>query len=206
MVGKVEATMPEDTPNLSPAQSPSEPSTPPEAPIPFNIGEDFGTARKNLPPAKIVLISVGAIALIAGVVALVQKPRQTATGSIDNIAMVELPGQNQVMAAIGISIHNGDKNSFVVHDIKADLEASNKSFSDEAASAVDFDRYFQAFPALKEHALDPLKLETRIEPGGDVKGTIIVSFPVAADAFTNRKSLTVTIWPAEQPIPLVLTK
>jgi len=199
--------MPDETP-----QPPSVPDSglaapnPPQAPIPFNIGEEFGTARKNLPPAKIVLICVGALAVIAAVVALVQKPRQTATGSIDNIVMVDLPNQNQVMVAIGLSIHNGDKNRFVVHQIKADFEDSNKSYSDEAASAVDVERYFQAFPALKEHALDPLKRETRIEPGGDVKGTIIVSFPVTADAFANRRSLTVTISPAEQPIPLVLTK
>lgn len=199
--------MPEDIPKSSPAQFPSEPSaTPPESPIPFDIGEEFGTARKTLPPAKIVLISVAAIAVIAAVVSFVQKPRQSATGTIDNVVVVQIPTQNQVMVAIGLSIHNHGKNPYVVHDIKADLEANNKSFSDEAASAVDFDRYFQAFPALKEHARDPLKLETRIEPGGDLKGTIIVSFPVAADAFTNRKSLTVTIWPAEQPIPLVLTK
>ena len=199
--------MPEDTPNSTHTQPSSEPSAiSPQAPIPFNIGEEFGTARKNLPPAKIVLICVGALAVIATVVALVQKPRQTATGSIDNIVTVDLPGQNQVMVAIGLSIHNGDKNRFVVQQIKADFEDSTKSYSDEAASAVDVERYFEAFPALKEHAFDPLKRETRIEPGGDVKGTIIVSFPVTADAFASRKSLTVTISPAEQPIPLVLTK
>jgi hypothetical protein len=199
--------MPQETSKPSPAQFPSESTTTPLAvPIPFNISEEFGTARKNLPPAKIVLIVIAAIAVIAAVVSLVQKPRQVATGSIDNIVMVQLPAQNQVMVAIGISIHNHGKDPYVVHDIKADLNASNNDFSDEAASAVDFDRYFQAFPALKAHALDPLKLETKIEPGSDAFGTIIVSFPVAPDAFTNRKSLTVTIWPAEQPIPLVLTK
>jgi hypothetical protein len=47
---------------------------------------------------------------------------------------------------------------------------------------------------------------TSIAPGGDLQGTIVVTFPVPATTFNNRKSLTVTVSPAEQPIPLVLTK
>jgi hypothetical protein len=202
-----EATMPEETPQPPPTQGPSEPATTPaEPPTPFNIGEEFGTAGKNLPPAKIVLLTVAAIAVITAVVALVQKPRQTAAGSIDNVAMVQLPAQNQVMVAIALSIHNQGMKAYKLHGITAALEANNSTFTDEAASAVDVDRYFQAFPALKEHAYDPLRLGTSIEPGGSLQGTIVVAFPVAADAFTNRKSLTVTIAPAEQPVPLVLTK
>lgn len=196
--------MPEETPTPSPASVPVTPT--PQAPIAFDIGEEFGTAKKNLPPAKIVLICVAVLAVIAAIVALMQKPRQTSAGSIDNIAMIQLPGQEQVMVALNISIHNGDKKVFAVHEIKADLQTADKSLTDEAASAVDFDRYFQAFPALKEHALDALKTGTRIEPDTDAKGTVIVSFPVTADAFNNRKSLTVTIQPEEQPIPLVLKK
>ena len=196
--------MPEETPTSSAASSPVTPT--PQAPIAFDIGEEFGTAKKNLPPAKIVLICVAVLAVIAAIVALMQKPRQTSAGNIDNVAMIQLPGQEQVMVALNISIHNGDKKVFVVHEIKADLQTADKSLTDDAASAVDFDRYFQAFPALKEHALDALKIGTRIEPDADAKGTVIVSFPVAADAFNNRKSLTVTIQPEEQPIPLVLKK
>ncbi len=196
--------MPDEIPSSPPTQAPANPDTS-QPPIPFDIGEEFGTARKNLPPTKIVLICIAVIAAVAAVVALVQKPRQTATGSLDHIVMVQLPGQNQVMVAIGLSIHNRGKSVYVVRDIKADLEA-DKSYSDGAASVVDFDRYFQAFPALKEGARDPLELETPIQPGGELQGTVIVSFPVDADTFNKRKSLTVTIWPAEQPIPLVLSK
>ena len=38
-------------------------------------------------------------------------------------------------------------------------------------------RVFQAFPALKEHALHPLQPELRIDPQGKTEGTVIVSFP-----------------------------
>src|ERR1017187_6447107 len=100
--------MPEETPQSPPPpfpQAPSEPViTPAEPQIPFNIGEEFGTARKNLPPTKILLLAVAGIAIVMAVVGFVQKPRQTASGGIDKVVMVELPGQTQVMVAIGLSI------------------------------------------------------------------------------------------------------
>ena len=119
------------------------------APTPFNIAEEFGTARKNLPPVKIVLIAVAAIAVIGGIVSLVQRPHSSTTGSIDNVVVVPVPNQNQVMVAVGLSIHNQSQRPYTIHTIKAELEANGSQFNDEPASAVDFDRYFQAFPALQ---------------------------------------------------------
>jgi hypothetical protein len=199
--------MPENTPPQPTAPSSTqEPAAPKATQTPFNIGEEFGTARKNLPPTRIILIGVGLIVVIGAILAFVQRPRQTAAGTIDNIVAVPIPDQQQVMVAIGLSLHNQGETPYVVHNIKADLEANNTSFSDDAAPAVDFERYFQAFPALAEHARDPLKLGTTIEPGGKIQSTIIVSFPVTRDSFTNRKSLTVTITPKDQLVPLVLKK
>jgi hypothetical protein len=199
--------MPEETPSqtTTPATA-QEPATPEATPTAFNIGEEFGTARKNLPPTRIVLIGVGLIVVIGAIVAFVQRPRQTASGTIDNIVVVPVPNQKQVLVAIGLSLHNGDKTPYVVNNIKADLEADNNSFSDDAASAVDFQRYFQAFPELMAHAHDALKLGDTLAPGQEIESTIIVSFPVTRDSFTNRKSLTVTITPKDQIVPLVLKK
>jgi hypothetical protein len=185
------------------------PSTPPAAPTPrmdFQIGEEFGTAKKNLPPVKIVVISVAVIAVIASIASYVQRPRSATTGSIDDIVFVEIPNQNSTMVVINISIQNNGTKPYSIHNIKADLDTASGSFSDEAAAPVDFDRYFQAFPTLKQHALDPLRREAKINPDGQTKGTIIVSFPVTPDAFINRKSLKVTIQPYFQPVPLVLIK
>ena len=197
--------MPEEQPPV-PATPPSASPTSPESGTSFDISEEYGTAAKNLPPAKVVAIGIGLIVIIALVVGLTQRPKVSASGSIDDITSIELPNQNSVMVALAISIKNHGKKRFYIHDIQSDLETASGKFTDEPASGVDFDRYFQAFPALKEHALAPLKAETMIEPGGETKGTIIVSFPVAADAFANRKSIKVTIRPYDQPVPLVLTK
>jgi hypothetical protein len=71
---------------------------------------------------------------------------------------------------------------------------------------VDLDRYAQSFPVLKENAQPPLFPETKIMGGREQKGTIVVSFPVTKQVFDERKSLTVTIQPYDQRLPVVLTK
>jgi hypothetical protein len=105
---------PQSIPPATVSDPTATPATPPEAPkqapIPFNIGEEFGTASKNLPPLKIILIAVAAVAIIGAVISFVQKPRQKATGAIENVVSAEVPNQNLLMVGVEISIHNqGDK-------------------------------------------------------------------------------------------------
>ena len=204
--------MPDDIP---PKSSPTpEPIPEPEAapildlgPGPgINIGEEFGTAKRNLPPAKIVAIVLGVAAVILGIFAFVTRAKPQGDGSVDNISVVEVPDQHAVMVAVNVTLHNSGKKSLWIHDIKARLTTDGGEFTDEAASAVDFDRYFQAFPTLKEHAIAAIPPETKIPPGGQAQGTIVVSFPVIKDDFDKRKSLSVAIQPYDQPLPVVLTK
>jgi hypothetical protein len=181
-------------------------AAPPQPGPTVHIGEEFGTAKKSLPSLKIVAIVLGIIVLIAGIYAFVQRPRASATGAIEEVIAVEIPGQNAVMVAINVSFDNHGKKPFWIHTMKAEVDTGSGTFSDDAASAVDFERYFQAFPALGAHALEPLRNETKIESGGSAKGTLVVSFPLTAEAFANRKSLKVIIEPYDQPVALVLTK
>ena len=197
--------MPEETPRTPPTNAPvaAEPSQPGTS---FRIGEEFGTAEKNLPPTRIILIGVGIILVVVAVLAFWQRPKTPATGSIDQVASVEIPDQGTVMAAVNVSFHNGGEKPFWIHTIKAELQTGTYTYSDDAASPADFDRYYQAFPALKQYAIAPLQTEARIEPSGQIAGTIIVSFPVTAEAFAGRKLLKVIIQPYDQPVPLVLSK
>jgi hypothetical protein len=196
--------MPDETPLPSAANI--APSAPSQQPTDFQIGEEFGTAKKNLPPARIVLIGVGIILVVGAIAALLQRPKSSATGSIDQMVSVEIPNQGSVMVAVNVSFRNNGTKPFWIHTIKADLETANGTFSDTAASPVDFDRYYQAFPALKQYAIEPLQTEAKVTSGGQIQGTVIFSFPVTPDAFANRKVLKVIIQPYDQPAPLVLTK
>jgi len=193
---------PPTPPPASPAPTASEPA--PSGAMKFDIGEEFGTAKRNLPPAKIVLIGI-AIVLVVGAIMVFTQTRPTSAGSIDDVAGVEVPNQGTVLAVINVTLHNGGKKAMWIHSMKATLKTDSGEFPDDAASPVDFERYFQAFPALKQHASEPLKVETKIQPGGEVKGTIMVVFPVTQDAFDKRKSLSVTVQPYDQR-PVVITK
>jgi len=202
--------MPEDTPLNASSPNTQQPTAPPdstpEPPLSFNIGEEYGTAKKNLPPIKIVLIAIGIVAIVAAVAILIQRPHSLATGSITDVSSVDVAGQNIVMVALNVSLQNRSAKTYWIKSIKVSVDTPTGHFDDDAASAVDFDRYFQAFPALKEHAAQaPLVAETKIEPGASFSGTVVVSFPITSDEFVNRKSMSITIQPYDA-IPLVLTK
>jgi hypothetical protein len=196
--------MPEET-SVPSAANTAPPRSSPQA-SDFQIGEEFGTAKKNLPPARIILIGVGIILVVGAIAALLQRPKSSASGTIDQLVSVEIPNQGSVMVAVNVSFRNNGTKPFWVHTIKAELETANETFSDDAASPVDFDRYYQAFPALKQYAIEPLQTEAKINSGGQIQGTVIFSFPVTPDAFAKRKVLKVIIQPYDQPAPLVLTK
>jgi hypothetical protein len=183
-------------------------STAPKAPSgpTIHISEEFGTAKRNLPPAKIVILALAAVIVIAAIVAFVQRPKPQATGTLVNIAGVQIPGQNSVLVALTFALRNPGQKSLWVHDIEGKLVTSSGEFTAEAVSAVDFDRYFSAFPALKTGSQPALAPEDKLQPGQEVSRTIIVSFPVLLDAFNQRKSVSVIVQPYDQPLPVVLTQ
>lgn len=185
------------------------PSTPPP-PAPsteFRIGDEFSGAKRNLPPAGIVLICVAVVALIIGGYAYLHRPKPQGVGSIDSINSADVAGQNRTMVAITVTLENASGRSLWIRSVKSKMTASDdKTYEDEAASAVDFARYFEAFPALKDNAQMALAPETRLRPGTQQRGTIVVSFPVRKSEFDLRKSISVTIQPYDQTLPVVLSK
>jgi hypothetical protein len=116
-----------------------------------------------------------------------------------------MPGQDAVMVAVNVSVQNGEAKPIWIKTIQVTADAGGSKQSDDASPVVDAQRYQQAFPELKQHALDFLTPETRINPSSKLAGTVIVSFPVKPDAFAARKSLTVTITPYDE-LPIVITK
>jgi hypothetical protein len=171
----------------------------------FDIGEEYGTARKSLPPAGIVAICIAVVVAIAAGYSLTHRAHPLSSGSIGDIVSVAVPGQDMVMVAMNVSLQNNSEKPSWIHTIQASLDTGGGKLTDEAAPAVDAQRYFEAFPELKQHVLNILTTETRLNPGSKVEGTVVVSFPVKAEAFTARKSLTVTVTPYDE-LPVVMTK
>src|SRR5579864_1011731 len=101
--------MADETPTSAP--SPVAPATPAQPDgeqegTNFNIGEEFGTAKRNLPPARIVLIGVAIIIVIAAIVSFTQRAKPQGAGSIDNVAVAEVPNQNMVLVAMNVTLRN----------------------------------------------------------------------------------------------------
>jgi len=193
------------TPSSAKATPAPPPPKPPAGPT-INIGEEYGTAKKNLPPAKIVLICVAAIAVVILIASFLKRAKPQAGGSLDNVAAVEITGQGSTMVALTFTLSNTSEKILYVHSLQAKIKSSSGESSAEAVSAIDFDRYFQAFPSLKNGAQPALMPEAKIQPGESVTRTIIVAFPVTLDVFNQRQSTSVVVWPYDQQLPVVLTK
>jgi hypothetical protein len=179
-------------------------STAPAGQTDFNIADEFGTAKRNLPPARIVLIGVAIVLVIAGIASMVQRPKPQGAGQIDSITDAEVPNQNMVLVAMNVTFRNTGSKSLYVHTVKGVLKTDSEEVSDDPVSQVDYDRYFQAFPALKTGAGSALLPETKVSPGVELHGTVIVAFD--KDKYDKKKSLSVVIQPYDQPVPIVLTK
>jgi hypothetical protein len=110
------------------------------------------------------------------------------------------------MVALTFTVHNISDKILYVHTIQSTLKAATGDSSVDAVSAIDFARYYQAFPTLKNGAQPALPPETKIQPGESTTRTVIVAFPVTLDVFNQRNSVSVVIWPYDQTVPVVLTK
>lgn len=195
--------MPDQTP-APPPQTPTPPATPAGPTI--NIGEEYGTAKKNLPPAKIVLIAVAGVLVIVLIASFLKRAKPQASGTLDNIVAIEVPGQTTTMVALTFTLHNTSDKALYVRAIEGKVITATGENTADAVSTVDFDRYFQAFPALKNGAQPPLAPETRMEVGQSLTRTIIAAFPISLDAFNQRKSVSVVLWPYNYTVPVVMTK
>ena len=157
------------------------------------ITEEMDSAKWTLPPVLPVVIVLAALAVIVGVAAYLLRAKPGASGGITGVYAAELPDKSSTMVLLQVKVANIGNKPLWVRNINAQLKTDQGEWSDDAASPVDFARYFRAFPAQGEHQSPPLKPETKISPGAQAEGMVLVSFPISKDAFDKRKSLTVTL-------------
>ena len=105
---------------------------------------------------------------------------------------------SNTMVALQVTLRNVGDKVLYIKSITANLQSAQGDASDDAASPSDYDRYFAAYPELRNHSTQPLAVETKIKPGAEQKGTVVVAFPVSKQEFDARKDLNVTIQPYDQ--------
>ncbi len=197
-----ETNVPQPTPG-----APAAPTKPTSQRGPtINIADEFGTAKRNLPPIKILLLATAGVLVIVGIAAFLQRAKPQAAGSLDNVIAVAIPGQSACLVAFTFTLRSSAEKQLWVRSIQGTVVTSSGELSSDAVSAVDFDRYYQAFPALKANAQPALSPEDKLQSGLETKRTVIVSFPVTLDAFNQRRSASVVIQPYDQPVAIVLSK
>ena len=153
-------------------------------------------------PAVPLVIALVVVIIVVGVVAFLFRAKPVAQGGIDAVYFSEPANMTNAMVLLQVTLRNVGSKTLYIKAIKADLK-TDQELSDDAASPSDYDRYFMAYPDLKEHSTQPLVAEMKIAPGAEQKGTVLVSFPVTKEQFEARKDLDVTIEPYDQN-PIVL--
>src|SRR5260370_16581409 len=147
--------MPEESSSTRRSVRPVVPSTPPPtaasgpdttqpngSPGPtINIADEFGTAKRNLPPAKIVLLAIAAVLVVVGIASFLHRAKPQASGSPDNVAAAEIPGQSATLVALPFTLPNTAATILYVHNIQGKLNTASGEFSTEAGSPVDFAGY-----------------------------------------------------------------
>ena len=162
------------------------------------ITEEFDSAKRTLPPVAPLAIALLVVVVFIVGVAYIFRSKPGAQGQIDQAFAMQQADNSYSMILMQVTLRNVGEKTLYVKGIKSDIMTDQGESSDDAASAVDYGRYLQAFPDLQPYATEPLKVETKIPPGGEVKGSVMVAFPITKDQFYARKDLNVTIFPYDQ--------
>lgn len=175
----------------------------PEKPASF-VPEEIDSSKVKLPPWRPIAVVLVGIFIVMAIVSYVTRPKPKGLGTIDEVYAVALP-DNSVLVTVKMNIKNVGKKPMWVRNLKVRLVTQKGEFTDDAASAVDFPRYFQAFPDLQQHTIRPITVEDKITPGAELRGSVMASFSVPLDEFNARKSISVIVEPYDQG-PVTITK
>jgi hypothetical protein len=156
------------------------------------ITEEFDSAKWTLPPVVPVLIAGVLVAIIVAVALLTTRPQQVSGGSITRAHAVQLQNQESVLVNVGVKLKNTGEKPMFVRNLQAKLVTPEGEWTDVPTSKSDLERYYQVYPDLRQPG-EPLAQETRIQPGQEHEGFIVVGFPVNQEKFGARSSLSVTV-------------
>ncbi len=157
--------------------------------------EELDDLKHNLPNIAPMAIALVVIAVVVAAAAYLLRSKPVANGSIQNVAAVEQLSHTTSFVAINVILRNLSDKTLYIKDIRGEITLPSGSFVDTAANATDYERYLAAYPDLKVSVKDPLRVETKIAPGGSAQGTVLVNFPITKADFDKRTSVTVTIIP-----------
>ncbi len=188
----------------APDRIPEPPSTSTPDTNPVLIPEEIDSSKWQMPPWTPIGIVLLVILVAMGIISYVTRPKPKMAGNIEEVYATAL-SDNSVMVTIKLNIQNIGSKSLWIHNLNTKLVTDKGEFTDDAANAVDFPRYFSGYPDIRQHTITPIKVEDKIDPGSQERGSIIVAYPVPLQEFNARKSISVIVEPYDQS-PVTITK
>jgi hypothetical protein len=181
-------------------------------------GEEYTKGTSHVVIAAIVA-AVLVTAAIAAYVILGQKP-PVATGEIEQVWIhpqhTETSGfdangapmpktvMDQVYVFALVKLHNQSKDPLFLRNAMANTTMPDGIQSVYAATASDYDRVFIAYKDMPVPHGQALSLQSTLNPGQTVEGTIVSAFRMSKQQWDTGKNLSFTIGIQYQP-DLVLT-
>lgn len=157
------------------------------------MSEEFDDSKHTLPNPVPVVVSLVVLAIIVGALAYIFRGKPVATGRIDEAFAVDVTNQHTVLATVQVTLKNVSDKPITIRNVNITLNTDQGSFSDDSASVVDYERYFNAFPDLRMHSIEGIARDTKIPPGAQISGSVIVSFPVTKERFDKRGGLVANV-------------
>lgn len=159
--------------------------------VPLTV--ELDDRKHTLPSAAPVVISILVLAVVVGIFAFLFRSKPVATGRIDEAYAVDVTSQHTVLATVQVTLRNVSDKTITLNNINLTLHTGQDSYSDDSASVVDHERYFSAFPDLRAHSIEGIARGTKIPPGAQITGSVIVGFPVTKDRFDSRTGITASV-------------
>lgn len=144
-------------------------------------------------------------AVTGDVVAVWAHPQHTETSGFDaNGAPMPKESFDQVLVFTEVKLHNQSKEPLFLLNVLTNAKLADGIHSSYAASQVDYDRVFLAYPGIPVPHQTPLSLTLELDPGQTVDGTFVSSFRLTREQWDARTDLNFTLNFRYQP-GLVLT-
>ncbi len=182
------------------------------------ITEEMDSMRRTLPPFVPVAIAFVIVAILLTIYVRTTHTAATAryAGSIVKAVLfhvhvessdmgqygfkelnTEVEKRDQVVVLVQIQLNNDSKKPLYIKGVSATLPAASgkaeDDIEDQAAPASDYDRIFQAYPALAAYKAQALPPETKLEAGTHTTCAEIFSFQMTPDDFMKSKALNINL-------------
>jgi hypothetical protein len=177
------------------------------------LGEELTKGTSHVVVATVIatiLVSVAIAAyVIAGqkppavtgdILAVTPHPMHVETSGFDaNGAPMPRESFDLVYVFTRVRLHNQSKAPLFLSNMLTNTTLADGIHSSYAASAADYDRIFLAYPDLPVTHDKAIPLESTIDPGQTVEGTMVSAFKLTKEEWDARKDLNFTFEFRYQP-------